>query len=297
MMVAEAFPVVGFMLFAVTMKARGRRLSLAAAFAALALLLLVCLVFGGLRGSRSTTVWVIFWAAMITHVWLRPLSRRWLVLGALCLIAFMYVYGLYKGVGGAQGMSDLWQGRVTLGELEERTRKPLSKVLLTDFGRGDVQALILQRIASGAFEPAGGRTYLGALAMIVPRSFWPERPDNKLLEGSELRFGEGAYSAGTVWHFVHGLAGEAMINFGPLGVVPAFLVWGYAFARIDRFLGGLDPEDPRTLLAPFLVILAVVMLLADLDNLPWLLLKLVALPALLVLLTLRPRAPASAVPA
>jgi hypothetical protein len=80
-------------------------------------------------------------------------------------------------------------------------------------------------------------------------------------------------------------------------VVPAFLVWGYAFARLDRFLCGLDPEDPRMLLAPFLVILAVVMLLADLDNLLWLLLKLVALPTLLVLLTLRPRAPWSAVPA
>jgi hypothetical protein len=291
MMVAEAFPVVGFMLFAVAARVRGRQLSAVTTFAALTVLLLVCMLFGGFRGSRSNTVWVIFWAAMITHCWLRPLSRRALAAGALGLIAFMYVYGLYKGVGGAEGLGDLWQGRLTLDELEEQTEKPLSKVLLTDFGRGDVQALILQRISTGAFEPVHGRTYLAALAMIVPRSLWPDRPDNKLREGSELRFGEGSYSAGYVSNFVHGLAGEAMINFGPLAVVPAFLVWGCVFARIDGFLVSLDPDDPRTLLAPFLVILAVVIVIADLDNLLWLLIKLVALPTLLVLLTTRRQLP------
>jgi hypothetical protein len=291
MMVAEAFPVVGFMVFALVVRTRGAQLSTVAAFAALTVLLIVCLVFGGLRGSRSNTIWVIFWATMITDCWLRPLSRRALAAGAVGLIAFMYFYGLYKGVGGAEGLGDLWQGRVTLGELEEQTEKPLSKVILTDFGRGDVQALILQRISTGAFEPVGGRTYLAALAMLVPRSLWPDRPGNKLREGSELRFGQGSYSARRVSHFVHGLAGEAMINFGPLALVPAFLIWGCAFARIDDFLRSFDPDYPRSLLAPFLVLLAVLILLADLDNLLWLLIKLVALPTLLVLLAMRWRTP------
>jgi hypothetical protein len=130
--------------------------------------------------------------------------------------------------------------------------------------------------------------------MLVPRSLWPDRPGNKLREGSELRFGQGSYSARRVSHFVHGLAGEAMINFGPLAVVPAFLIWGCAFARIDDFLRSFDPDDPRTLLAPFLVLLAVLILLADLDNLLWLLIKLVALPTLLVLLAMRWRTPPAA---
>ena len=159
MMIAETFPIVAFMMFAIAMRRRGRPLPAAAMLGAFAALLALCVLFGGLRGSRSNTVWVIFWAAMVTHCWLRPLGRRSLVGGMLLLVAFMYGYGLYKGVRGAEGLSDLWQGRVSLSELEERTEKPLSKVLLTDFGRGDIQALILQRIATGAFEPVA-RTHL-----------------------------------------------------------------------------------------------------------------------------------------
>jgi hypothetical protein len=124
--------------------------------------------------------------------------------------------------------------------------------------------------------------------MVVPRSLWPERPANKLREGSEMRFGPGAYSARYVSNFIHGLAGEAMINFGPLAVVPAFFLYGCAFARIAGRQRALHPDDPRMLLMPFLVIVSIIMLTSDLDNLLWFLIKVAALPAALVLLTTRP---------
>jgi hypothetical protein len=232
---------------------------------------------------------VIFWAVAVTHCWLRPVGWKMAVAGAAGLLMFMYGYGLYKGVRGAEGLGDLLEGRLTLSELEQRSEKPLAKVLLQDLGRGDVQALILQRVATGAFEPAGGRTYLAALAKIVPRALWPDRPPNKLLEGSELRFGPGAYNAGYVSHYVHGLAGEALINFGPLGVIPAFLAYGLIFGRIGRFVDQLHADDARMLLAPFLVVLSIIILVADLDNLLWFLIKLVGLPATLVYLASRPQ--------
>jgi hypothetical protein len=288
MMVAEVFPIVAFMLFAVAARRRARPLPAPAVLVMLTVLLAACLLFGGLRGSRSNTVWVIFWAAMVTDCWLRPLGRRWLLGGALFLVAFMDGYGLFKGVRGAEGLGDLWQGRLSIAAREERSQKPLSKGLLTDFGRGDIQTLILQRIATGAFEPVAGRTYLAAVAMIVPRVLWPERPPNKLLEGSELRFGPGAYSARYVSHFIHGLGGEAMINFGALAVVPAFVVYGCAIARIDRRQRALHADDPRMLLTPFLAILSIIMLTSDLDNLLWFLIKVAALPAALVWLTSHP---------
>ena len=88
----------------------------------------------------------------VTHCWLRP-ARPTLAGRRRASWSFMYGYGLYKGVRGAEGLSDLWQGRVSLSELEQRTEKPLGKVLLTDFGRGDIQALILQRSPPALSSP------------------------------------------------------------------------------------------------------------------------------------------------
>ena len=57
------------------------------------------MVFGGLRGSRSQTVWSLFWATGIIHLWIRPLSKRFIAAGVCFLVAFMYLYGFYKGLG------------------------------------------------------------------------------------------------------------------------------------------------------------------------------------------------------
>jgi hypothetical protein len=286
MMVAELFPIVAFMMVAGYLRLSGRQLSLLAIAGLLVGFFCLCLYFGGLRGSRSNTVWVVFWAVMVIHVWLRPLPKHVLVLGIAALAAFMYIYGLYKGGGGA-GLLEVLEGRMTLSELEERTEKPIEKVLLVDFGRGDIQALILQRIMTGAFEPVRGRTYVAGLAMLVPRALWPERPPNKMREGSEIRSGAGAFEGGQVSWFVHGLAGEAMINFGPLAVLPAFLIYGILLAGLHRFVTGLDPGDARVLLAPFAVILSIGVLTADLDNVLWLNCKTAAMPALFVYLSTR----------
>ncbi len=286
MMVAELFPIVGLMMVAGYLKLSGRQPSLLAIAGLLVGFFCVCLYFGGLRGSRSNTVFTVFWAVMVVHVWLRPIPRRLLALGLAALAAFMYVYGLYKGAGG-DGLVEVLEGRMTLAELEERTEKPIEKVLLVDFGRGDVQAQILQRIMTGAFEPVMGRTYLAGLAMLVPRTLWPERPPSKVREGSEIRFGAGAFEGGQMSWFVHGLAGEAMINFGPLGVLPAFLIYGILLAALHRFVTGLGRGDARVLLAPFAVILAVVLLASDLDNVLWFTCKTAGIPALFVYLSTR----------
>jgi hypothetical protein len=287
MMVAEVFPFVAFMMVVGHLRLAGGRPSLLAIASLLVAFFCLCLFFGGLRGSRSNTVWMVFWAVMVVHHWLRPIPKRVLALGIAALIGFMYVYGLYKGSGGGAGLVEVLEGRMTLTELEDRTEKPIEKVLLVDFGRGDVQAQILQRIMTGAFEPVWGRTYLAGLAMLVPHRLWPDRPPGKVRESSEIRFGEGAFEAGWVSRFVNGLAGEAMINFGPLGVPPAFLIYGILLAGLHRFVVGLDPGDARVLLAPFAVLLAIVLLASDLDNALWFMCKVAALPTLLVYLGTR----------
>jgi hypothetical protein len=66
---------------------------------------------------------------------------------------------------------------------------------------------------------------------------------------------------------IFGLAGEAMLNFGIAGVLPAFFVWGYIVGRIRRKIQSYRFGDTRLLTAPFLISLCFLSLINDMDNL------------------------------
>jgi hypothetical protein len=82
-----------------------------------------------------------------------------------------------------------------------------------------------------------------------------------------VQYGQGSYVPG-VWESskVYGLAGEAMLNFGPTAVPLAFLAFGLAVGYVRRLTKTLQPADCRWLLVPLLVTLCFVILVGDLDN-------------------------------
>ena len=141
-------------------------------------------------------------------------------------------------------------------------------LLVSDFGRADVQAFLLSKIWG---EPdsqhyAWGQTYLGAACLLIPASLWPERPPGKVKWTTEAEFGPGSFLNGPIYSTrIYGLAGEAMLNFGLAGVPVAFaaLGWGVAFSR--RFAARLGADDPLRMLAPFLINGCVLALLNDSD--------------------------------
>lgn len=66
---------------------------------------------------------------------------------------------------------------------------------------------------------------------------------------------------------VYGLSGEALLNFGPLGVGPMFAIYGGLLGWYRRKLASWDALDARLFLAPFFTILFVAGLVYDSDNL------------------------------
>ena len=56
------------------------------------LYLVLTLLFGGLKGSRSNTVWAMFWAVGIVHFFLRPVPKKIIFAGLIFLAAFMYIW-------------------------------------------------------------------------------------------------------------------------------------------------------------------------------------------------------------
>ena len=91
------------------------------------------LLCGGLRGSRTITVFGIFWIVGSIHVWIRPVPRKALAVGVLVIIAFMYLYGFYKDVG--VGAFDAVHDTSKIERLEDNSGRTMYQVLLGDLGK------------------------------------------------------------------------------------------------------------------------------------------------------------------
>jgi hypothetical protein len=268
-MLSESFPILAMMGFAFY----GRNNMLVRTWPVLAVVLVVFLLlqmlFGGLRGSRSNTVWALFWAVGIIHFWIRPVPRKLIYAGVIFLVLFMYLYGFYKGVG-SQALY-AFEGAEARVELAEETGRSLESTVLGDLGRSDVQALLLHNLvmAVSDYEYAWGRTYLGAVALLIPRALWPERPPTKVKEGTEAQYGMGWYVPDTRLKSsrVYGLAGEAMLNFSPVAVPFTFVLLGLSVGYVRRLLFDSPPFDARLFLFPFCVNFCFALLTSDSDNL------------------------------
>ncbi|MDQ7905747.1 hypothetical protein RB614_14605 [Phytohabitans sp. ZYX-F-186] len=272
LIVAESFPLVAFAL--VTFRWRE---VLARHPALVPLLLLVFaaaqFVVSGARGSRNNTVWPVLAGLILVHYLVRQVRRRTLVGFALVFVTFMYAYGLYKGAG--TQVLDIARGQRTVAEISDRTGRDLPTMLLGDLARADVQALVLERIRTGQAAPAMGATYLTAPAFAVPQWLAPDPPPGKVEAGTDAIFGSGAYEAGLRSSRVYGITGEAVLNFGPLGGLLSFALFGLVVRAARRFCTAArsSPDLARRLLAPSVTVIAISALSWDADNLVWFCLK------------------------
>lgn len=283
-MLSERFPILALIGFAVYARARKLTLSNARIAALLLVYLLVTFLFGGLRGSRSNTIWSLFWAAGVIHLWLRPLPKRLVYTGILVVGVFMYVYGFYKS-GGSEAVVTVLQDRSQIEEIERTTGRGTEMVLLGDLGRADVQAFLLYRMFHSDYRLAFGRTYVGGASILIPKSLWKDRPIHKIREGTQALYGMSAYRPGGHRSSrVYGLAGEFMLNFGPALVPFAFAALGFVVGRTRRLMRSMDPLDARWLLVPFFINLCFIVLGMDSDNILFFLVKNGLLPALVVYL-------------
>jgi len=283
LMIADCFPILAMICFAVWVKrARFRLGSLAIVFVLLGFFALRML-FGGLLGSRSNTLYALFWAAGIIHFWIRPLTKKFVLVGIAFLFAFMYVYGFYKNMGG--NLAAAFQEGASAAEVSESTGRTFEALVLGDLARSDVQAFILYRLslANRDYNLALGRTYVGTVAQLIPRSVWSGRPPTKRKEGTEVQYGVGSYDPnGWASARVYGISGEAMLNFGPFAVPLAYLVFGFVVGGLRTFLAGLREGDTRLLLMPFLITLCFWLLVGDSDTTLFIIIK-DGLPPALVL--------------
>lgn len=263
-MLSESFPILAMMGFTVYAQKRKNLQTWKVLAIVLFIFLILQLLFGGLRGSRSNTIWALFWAAGIIHFWIRPIPRKIISVGLCFLVVFMYLYGFYKSAG-LDAFSRLGD-QSALVDLEEETGRSWRRLILQDLGRSDIQAFVLYQMVKPDtdYQLAWGRTYLGTAAVLIPGSLWPDRPPLAYKEGTDVMYGAGSYiPQDFVSSYVYGLSGETMLNFGawtaPLAYVPfAWIVW-----LVRHWLLTWHSEDSRKVLLPMLVNLCFVILISN----------------------------------
>jgi hypothetical protein len=272
LLVAEAFPLLAFVLVVVNRREKLRTSPVVLTGLIVAFALCQFLV-AGLRGSRSNTIWPILIALIVVHLLVRPLSRKTLVVGVLVLGSFMYLYSFYKAQG-ADAVSQIRSGQI--GSLSAETGRGLPDLLLGDLGRSDIQALVLERQQERGISPVNGETYLYGAAFLLPSSvFDGSGVSSKVAAGTDVLYGEGTYVSGASSSRIYGLAGEGILNFGKAGAVGAFAVLGFFIRFTDRlYVRARDGDNLRMkLIAPSLAVASVLALGQDFDNIVFFLMR------------------------
>ena len=215
----------------------------------------------GWYGSRVATVSALFWMAGILHYRFQKLPSAMMAVGVIALLGFAYFYGFYKERG-RLGFEVLRAPAMWLNPAGYQ--RDLRYLLLDDLARIDSNALILHNLMK---DPEGyryrwGQTYLGALTILIPRYFWSDRPYFRVDAGTEALWGRAAQNNS---NRLYGLGGEALLNFGPFGVMPIFGLYGTLLGWYRRKLESWGAEDARMFLAPFFTSMFVEALVCDSD--------------------------------
>lgn len=268
-MFSESFPIIAMMMFVVWCASKPDQQNWLLVGGAILVFVLARMLFGGLRGSRGSVVWALFWAVGMVHFWVRPVSRRMILAGFGVVIAFMYLYAFYKALG-SQFLSSFTQAD-SFGQLERETNRSWHGLILGDLSRVDVQAFLLFRYEEGArllgqrVRLAWGETYLGGLLLAIPSIVRPAI-DTKVEVGTALLYG-GQVAPGFRSSRAYGLGGEALLNFGPWAIPIFYAGYGALVGWIDSWCRSLGSDDGRRLLVPFFSIVAFYFLVWDSDNL------------------------------
>jgi hypothetical protein len=284
---SESFAILAMMAYAVWARNRGKKITWTELIFVIGVFFVLKMLCGGLRGSRTNTMWGIVWAGGIIHFWLRPVPKKVIYSGLVFLLLFIYLYGFYKNVG--RDALKAFESAEARAELTAQTGRGWTSVLLGDLGRSDIQSQFLWRYASpgyGDFTLWKGETYFFGAFCWVPRIVWPSRPDTKSIAVTEAMDGKGVYDRERKRsHFAIGMVGEAILNFGPLFAPLMFIPWSLYVILVRRCVHTWHRDDARRLFLPFLITQSANLMIGDTDTNAFGFVKNLSVPFLVVWMT------------
>lgn len=266
---AEAFPSLFFMSYVAGLsKSLSRRALLQRVFLAFVVFVIVTFITSGLRGSRANLVWPTLSALAVIHILFFRVKLRLFAVFAILGVIFAGVYDVYKK-SGLDGLQVVQEQGLDAHSADSQYTFGLESVLLGDFSRAAIQAILLDRWNSAGFKPYLGATYLGDTLLFIPGTEASMTVPHKSLAATDILYGAGAAKyTDEVATRIYGLQGEALINFGPIGAVLIFIPFAYIVARTERLHGKavMLQSARHVILYATLVPVILLLYLSDFDN-------------------------------
>jgi oligosaccharide repeat unit polymerase len=189
-------------------------------------------------GSRSS---VILPLAILMFLWWRKAGRVVIAPGiALALVALVLV-GAFGAIRDSYGSQSLDTSVLSVNAVGGNIANANA-----EFQSRNSQESDLAAFAGAAHSRLDGRSYVGAIAFLIPRAIWPRKPRSGDTYNMAVNFegrSIGNYLNGKTWGVPMGPVAEAYWNFGIPGIVIVFLV----LALIFRWLSELVWRNPESL--------------------------------------------------
>jgi hypothetical protein len=229
----------------------------------LPLLPLATLVQGGFLGFG--TYWVL---AIVCFVFSQS-KRRF---GYYLLTPIVLFVGMSVFVNYMAARTDIrevvWSGHSTIADRIERVEHVFRNFEWVDTSKSEHRIAIddrlnqnwligaaVENLEAGVVAYASGATVGNVIIGLIPRAIWPDKPvvgggGNVVSEFTGIHFAEGtSVGAGQVFEFY--------INFGTIGVIGGFLLYGWILGWMDgRVIEHLHRADQRQFLFSLLIGLA-----------------------------------------
>lgn len=264
--IAESFPII--FIFLVVFYYRNKKLTWVKIFILMLIFILLKILFGGLSGSRSNTIWGLFWCLALIHFFIRNLNVKFITVCTIFIISFMLVYGVYKKYKTNFFYAIETHGISSNNYYNKATDSILLKSLLTDFSRADIQAFSIYSQSEGYYNKLRyGETYISSLLLFMPNSLLDL--ERKGSPGSELLHQQYDKSTSRVL----GLQGEFIINFPYYFYPIAFIPIAFFISRLKLSYKNRTERQLNLLILPFFINIGIVLFLSDSDNVAYFILK------------------------
>lgn len=264
--IAESFPII-FMFLAVFYY-RNKKLPWVNIFILMFIFILLKILFGGLSGSRSNTIWGLFWCLALIHFFIRKLNIKFITLCTVFIISFMLVYGVYKKYKTDFFYAIENHGISSNNYYNTATDSILLKSILTDFSRADIQSFAIYSQSEGYYNKLRyGETYISSLLLFIPNSLLDL--ERKGSPGAELLHQQYDKSTSRVL----GLQGEFIINFPYYFYPLVFIPIAFFISRLQLIYKNRTEKQLDLLILPFFINIGIILFLSDSDNIAYFILK------------------------
>lgn len=247
-------------------------------FIMLFLIVLVSIIISGTRGSRVSILIQISTFLILYSSIFKKIKFRNILLVVLFGFVFNNFFSIYK-YGGIEAFSEY----ISTGYKPDyiSNYQDNKKVILHDLGRSDVQAFIYDRIIEKDYTPSYfPHSYLYALNNIIPDKL---QPNIELYSKESLGY-SAQYLQPLNENFkstrIYGVNGESVLNFGFIGLIASFLIFGIVIQRVI-YINQRAESYGITLFLPFIVLVPIYYLFYDFGNILFMLIKTWAIPFLI----------------